>query len=67
MATAHCLWESARRQWHGRSTSLMAFFDGRSPVASVINLKPWSVKTAMNTVVKGPAPIADDRPIYPIP
>ncbi len=61
------LWENVRRQWQGRGTSLMAFFDPRSPVASVINLKPWSIKTIMITVVNTPIPIAEDRLIYPVP
>ena len=66
LAAARHLWESVRWLWRRRGTSLMVFFDGRSPVASVINLKPWSIKTVMNTVVKSPVPIRESRFIYPI-
>lgn len=66
LAAARHLWENVRWLWRHRGTSLVAFFDSRSPVASVINLKPWSIKTMMTTVAKAPVPITEDRLIYPI-
>jgi hypothetical protein len=66
VAAARYLWQTVRRQWLGRGTCLMVFLDGRGPVASVINLKPWSIRTMMRTVVKTSIPILEDRLIYPI-
>lgn len=61
------LWESVRWQCRGRGTSLMVFFDPRSPLASLIHLKPWSIRTAMNPVIGWQTPVETDRPICPIP
>ncbi len=64
---ARCLWQQARWECRNGGTSLMAFFDSRSPLARMIPLKPWTIRTAMNPVIRWPTPVSPDRPVCPIP
>jgi len=66
-AAARFLWEQARWECRDRGTALMPFSDPRSPLPRVIDLKPWSIRTTMNPVIRWEAPVALDRPVYPIP
>jgi len=66
-AAARFLWEQARWRCRDRGTALMAFFDPHSPLARVIDLKPWSIRTTMNPVIRWETPVSLDRPVYPIP
>jgi GNAT superfamily N-acetyltransferase len=66
-AAARCLWEQARWQCRERGTALMAFYDPRSPLARVIALKPWSVYTTMDPVIRWHTPVSPDHLVYPIP
>lgn len=66
-AAARCLWQHARWECRDRGTALMAFFDPSSPLAGVIRLKPWSVRTSMNPVIRWRSPVSPDYPVYPIP
>jgi hypothetical protein len=66
-AAARYLWKRSRWECRNRGTSLMAFFDPRSPLARVIQLKPWSIRISMNPVIQWPTPVSMDCPISPIP
>jgi len=66
-AEARYLWQRAQWECRNRGTSLMAFFDPRSPLTRVIHLKPWSIRTSMNPVIRWQTPLSTDRLISPIP
>lgn len=61
---ARVLWDSIRWLWRGRGTVLMAFLDGRSPLARTIPVPRWMPSRTGSLVIRGPVPIPDDRLVY---
>ena len=65
-AVARRLWQHARWECRDRATSLMVFFDPRGPLSRVSLLRPWSVRTSMNPVIRWEGPVSPNRLVCPI-
>ena len=58
------LWESVRWLARDRGTTLITFFDPKSPIANVIPTSRLIPRQTGSVVLRGPVPIDEERLIY---
>jgi GNAT superfamily N-acetyltransferase len=64
VAAGRYLWESVRWHWRDRGTTLVAFYDPRSPVAEAIVLPRLAPTTGGALVLKSAVQARTERPVY---
>lgn len=61
---ARHLFETVRWECRGKGTFLMCPADRLSPIAKILPMHPWSIKTLCGVAVSSPSPASRNRPVY---
>lgn len=61
---AQYLWETIRWEWRDRATTIVSFYDSRSPVAEVVRLPAWMPRANMSLYVSQPELVSSDRLVH---
>lgn len=63
---AAALWQDVRWNWRTRGSNLVITIDPRSPVRSLLGLRPWTPTTSITTAVRADQPVDPSRLVAPI-
>lgn len=63
---ATALWQDVRWNWRTRGSNLVITIDPRSPVRSLLDLRPWTPTTSITTAVRAEQAIDPSRLVAPI-
>lgn len=61
---AQYLWETIRWEWRDRASTIVSFYDSRSPVAHVVRLPAWMPRASMSLYVSRPELVSSDRLVH---
>jgi GNAT superfamily N-acetyltransferase len=61
---AKFLLESVRWEWRDRASSLMVWVDSHSPHIDILDLHPWTLRTASSMVIQGDIAMSEISPVY---
>jgi len=61
---AQYLWETIRWEWRDRASTIVSFFDSRSPMAQVVRLPAWMPRASMSVYVSQRELVSSDRLVH---
>ena len=64
LRVAQYLWETIRWEWRDRASTIVSFFDSRSPMAQVVRLPAWMPRASMSVYVSQPELVSSDRLVH---
>jgi GNAT superfamily N-acetyltransferase len=66
LEAARHLWQTARWEWRDRGSSLLCYYDPRSPIPQVMRNPAWTPTTSGSMAVRAPVRMSEDRRMIPL-
>ncbi|MBK9052874.1 MAG: hypothetical protein IPL78_18750 [Chloroflexi bacterium] len=64
LRVAQYLWETIRWEWRDQASTIISFYDSRSPMAQVVHLPTWMPRASMSVYVSQPELVSSDRLVH---
>ena len=61
---AQYMWGTIRWEWRDRASTIISFYDSRSPMAQVVRLPAWMPRASMSLYVSQPELVSSDRLVH---